>query len=107
MAKKPGQKKRGLQLDKVALLGRTLEEYEKFFALDLPAWKGKTILDVAGGVGSFAAEANAAGLDVTAADPIYSLPPEQISARCQPDLDQVLRAVSKLKTYTWSSYKNM
>jgi hypothetical protein len=38
---------------------------------------GKTVLDVAGGVSSFCAEANQLGIHVTSFDPIYSVPPEK------------------------------
>jgi SAM-dependent methyltransferase len=98
--------KQGLVLDKVVLLGRTLEEYARYFALDLDALRGRRILDVAAGVGSFCAEASARGLDVTAFDLIYDWPLEDIAARCGPDLDHVLRAIDGLKTYKWDFYKN-
>ena len=64
-------KKRGLVLDKVVLLGRTLEEYRRYFALDLERLRGQAILDVASGVSSFCAEACGLGLNVTAFDSIY------------------------------------
>ena len=54
--------KQGLVLDKVVLLGRTLEEYRRFFALEVEKLRGKAILDVAAGVSSFCAEANRLGL---------------------------------------------
>ena len=41
--------KQGLVLDKVVLLGRTLDEYRRYFALDLDALRGRRILDVASG----------------------------------------------------------
>ena len=47
------QTKRGLQLDRVVLLGRTFEEYRRYFLLEPEALAGKTVLDVAGGVSSF------------------------------------------------------
>jgi hypothetical protein len=99
-------KKQGLVLDKVVLLGRTFEEYVRYFALDPAALRGQAILDVASGVGSFCAEANAQGIDVTAFDLIYELPPEQIQARCGPDLDHVIESVRGLKTYKWEFYKS-
>ena len=49
------QAKRGLQLDRVVLLGRTFEEYRRYFRLEPHEWIGKTVLDVAGGVSSFCA----------------------------------------------------
>jgi len=91
-------KKRGLVLDKVVLLGRTLEEYRRYFALDLAGLRGKAILDVASGVSSFCAEARVLGLDVTAFDSIYELAGEDIRRRCEPDLDQVTRAIAGLET---------
>src|SRR5687767_9024294 len=97
--------KRGLQLDRVVLLGRTFEEYSKFFAFKSDDLAGKKVLDVASGVSSFCAEANARGINVTAADPIYDAPPSVIAERCQTDLDEVYRAID-LPTYVWTSYQN-
>lgn len=98
--------KQGLVLDKVVLLGRTFEEYTRYFALDPAALAGKAILDVASGVSSFSAEGNERGLDVTAFDRIYELPLEDIQARCEPDLDHVLSSIGGLKTYRWEFYKS-
>lgn len=100
----PGAK-RGMVLDKVVLLGRTLEEYRRYFALDLEQLRGKAILDVAGGVGSFCAEMRALGVNVTAFDVIYDWAWEDIERRCGPDLDHVIEAVRPLKTYRWDFYK--
>ena len=72
------QTKRGLQLDRVVLLGRTFEEYRRYFLLEPDLLIGKRVLDVAGGVSSFCAEANNLGINVTSFDPIYSLSPEKI-----------------------------
>jgi hypothetical protein len=98
--------KQGLVLDKVVLLGRTFEEYARYFALDPAGLRGQTVLDVASGVSSFCAEANARGIPATAFDLIYDLPPEQIEARCGPDLEHVLKSVVGLKTYKWDFYQS-
>lgn len=98
--------KQGLVLDKVVLLGRTLDEYAHYFALDLDALRGRKILDVASGVSSFCAEAHARGLDVTAFDLIYDWPLEEIARRCGPDLDEVIRGIAGLKTYKWDFYRD-
>jgi acyl-CoA synthetase (AMP-forming)/AMP-acid ligase II len=98
--------RQGLVLDKVVLLGRTLDEYTRYFALDLEKLRGQRVLDVASGVSSFRAEAGAHGLDVTAFDLIYDWPSEEIARRCGPDLDQVLRDISGLKTYKWDFYRD-
>jgi hypothetical protein len=98
--------KRGLQLDRVVLLGRTFDEYRRYFLLQPEELAGKTVLDVAGGVSSFCAEANTRDIHVTSFDPIYSLPWEKIVERSEPDLESVYRAIGSVPTYRWSYYKN-
>lgn len=98
--------KQGLILDKVVLLGRTLDEYRRYFELDLDVLRGRAILDVASGVSSFCAEARRAGLRVTAFDAIYELPADEIQRRCEADLHHVVEAVRDLKTYRWDFYKS-
>lgn len=98
--------KQGLVLDKVVLLGRTLEEYRRYFALDLAALRGRAVLDVASGVSSFCPEARQAGVPVTAFDAIYEMPADEIQRRCTADLDHVVAAVRGLPTYRWDFYKS-
>ncbi len=98
--------KRGLQIDRVFLLGRTFEEYRRYFLLEPDSLVGKKILDVAGGVSSFCAEANALGINVTSFDPVYSLPPEKITERSEPDLESVYQTIGSVPTYRWDFYKN-
>jgi hypothetical protein len=97
---------RGLRLDRVVLLGRTFEEYRRYFLLKPEELTGKNVLDVAGGVSSFCAEANTRDIRVTSFDPIYSLRPEKIVERSKPDLESVYRAIGRVPTYRWSYYKN-
>jgi hypothetical protein len=91
--------KRGLRLDRVVLLGRTVDEYRRYFLLEPEELVGKTVADVAAGVSSFCAEANKLGINVTSFDPIYSLPPEKIMERSEPDLESVYRAIGLVPTY--------
>jgi SAM-dependent methyltransferase len=98
--------KRGLRLDRIVLLGRTFEEYRRFFLLELDELIGKKVLDVAGGVSSFCAEASDLGIKVTAFDPIYSLSPEKIRERSDLDLESVYRLIGLAPTYRWGFYKN-
>lgn len=102
----PGIGPRGLQLDRVVLLGRTFEEYRGYFLLETDALRGKRVLDVAGGVSSFCAEANDAGIHVISVDPIYSMAPEEIRRRSGPDLDKVIAGVRGLTTYRWTAYRD-
>jgi hypothetical protein len=100
------QTKRGLALDRVVLLGRTFEEYRRYFLLEPDELTGKKVLDVAGGVSSFCAEANPLGIKVSAFDPIYSLPVEKILERSKSDLESVYRSIGRVPTYRWGFYKN-
>jgi hypothetical protein len=88
------------------LLGCTFEEYRRYFLLEADRVVGKTVLDVAGGVSSFCAEANKLGIKVTAFDPVYSLSPEKIRERSDPDLKSVYRSIGLVPTYRWGFYKN-
>src|SRR5215475_4617021 len=106
MSNQSQESKRGLQLDRVVLLGRTFEEYRRYFLLESDNLVGKKVLDVAGGVSSFFAEANNLGIKVTAFDPIYSLPREKIRERSDPDLESVYRMIGLVPTYSWGFYKN-
>lgn len=98
--------RRGLVLDKIVLLGRTLDEYRRFFALDLEGLQGQAILDVASGVSSFCAEAHRLELDVTACDPIYDWPLAKIERHCTEDLGAVIQAFHGLDTYRWDFYQS-
>jgi SAM-dependent methyltransferase len=106
MGNRSQQATRGLQLDRVVLLGRTFEEYRRYFLLEPEELIGKTVLDVAGGVSSFCAEANNLGIKVTAFDPIYSLSRKKIRERSDPDLESVYRTIGLVPTYRWGFYKN-
>jgi hypothetical protein len=81
MSNRSQETKRGLQLDRVVLLGRTFEEYRRYFLLEPHKLIGKSVLDVAGGLSSFCAKANNLGIKVNAFDPIYSLSRERIRER--------------------------
>jgi SAM-dependent methyltransferase len=97
--------RRGLDLEKVVLLGRTFEEYRRFFALAPADLENRRILDIASGVGSFAAEASAQGLQVTAADPIYEMTPDAIAAQSAIDVERIFREIGGLPVYRWDYYK--
>lgn len=99
-------RKRGLVLDRVVLLGRTLEEYRRCFGLNDDPWRHLEILDVAAGVSSFCAEASAQGGRVTAFDRIYSWDPASIAERCAPDLEHVVQGMSDARTYKWEFYRS-
>jgi hypothetical protein len=98
--------KQGLDLDRVVLLGRTLAEYQRYFALQVEDLRARRILDVAAGVSSFTAEASELGARGTAFDPIYKLSAQEIGDRCQADLEHVVKAIANLQVYRWEFYRD-
>lgn len=98
------KEKQGLVLDDVVLVGRMLDEYRRFFGLDLDALRGKAVLDVASGVSSFCAEANELGIQAIVCDAIYELEEPVIRSKCAGDLENVARAMAGLPTYRWETF---
>lgn len=96
-----------LDLRDIVLIGRTFDEYYRMFALeDVP--ENETILDVASGVGSFCAEANGEGYNVTASDKIYASAPSVIGQRCASDLDTVIKQLPDVADlYIWDYFKDI
>lgn len=96
-----------LELKDFVLIGRTFEEYYKMFDLK-SIDKNEKILDVASGVSSFCAEANANGYNVTAADRVYEFNPEEIEEKCSKDLKETMEKVSTIKElYKWDFFKDI
>ena len=97
-----------LQLDEVALLGRTFDEYRRMFALDLNALYREVILDAASGVSSFCAEGNAMGYNITASDAIYHSPADEIERKCALDLQDVMTKLPPIADlYVWKEFPNI
>lgn len=93
-----------LRLDEVVLIGRTFAEYSRLFALDMSN-ADDVILDVASGVSSFCAEANAQGFHVTASDRIYGLDADVIARKAQRDLAQVMGQLPTVADqYVWTQF---
>lgn len=100
--------KKGLELEEIVLLGRTLDEYHHMFDLsDAQMGCGK-ILDVASGVSSFCAEATEKGFEVTASDAIYGMHSDEIERRCRSDLQEVVRQLPEIAdAYIWKYFANV
>lgn len=62
-----------LNLENIAITGRTFEEYSAFFDLKLEDLKDKKVLDCPSGASSFVSTANKNGSVVTGVDLIYEL----------------------------------
>lgn len=77
--------------DRVAIYGRSIDEYVKMFNLDLMALKGKRILDCCAGPAAFACQAAAMDIEVVACDPIYQLEVEALRSMIDQDAKAVLK----------------
>ena len=97
-----------LNLKDIALIGRTFDEYYRMFDLSNVPLKNETILDVASGVSSFCAEANAKGYNVTASDKIYKSDASDIGQKCARDLDTVIKQLPDIADlYVWDYFKDI
>lgn len=97
--------KEKINLDKVALIGRTFEEYERIFRLNDFKLKNITILDVGSGVSSFCAEASKRGMNVIAMDPIYDYNSSSLEKKCTMDLDLVIKELNGVEhLYIWDIF---
>jgi hypothetical protein len=93
-----------LNLNDIALIGRTFDEYRGMFKLD-DIDKAEKILDVGSGVSSFCSQANELGYNVTACDSIYCLPPETLKNKAENDLNEIIRQLPQLKEmYIWDYF---
>ena len=97
-----------LNIEDFVLLGRTLDEYFNMFDLSEKLLKDSITLDVASGVSSFCAEANARGFNVTASDKIYVFSPREIKANCIRDLEEVINQLPEIANlYSWNYFKDI
>lgn len=97
-----------LDLDDFVLLGRTMDEYYQMFNLSEEILKNSITLDVASGVSSFCAEANAKGFNVTASDKIYVFNPQEIETKCSRDLENVIKQLPKIADlYRWTYFRDI
>ncbi len=74
-----------MELPAVSFVGRTLEEYARFFAVDPAKLRRCAVLDVAAGPSSFCAEASRRGVDTVAVDPMYDRSGAVLASQIQRD----------------------
>lgn len=97
-----------LDVPSIAFFGRTLAEYAQFFALDLDALDGLSVLDVAAGPSSFTAEACRRGADAVAVDPLYGCTPQALATHVQIDYRRMLEQMrAKPELLRFRSFKSI
>lgn len=97
-----------IQLDRVAFYGRTLSEYLQIFDLDLPSWRGGTILDCPAGASSFVAESHVQGIHTVACDPLYGSDVTRLIERGESDIQHVIERVARVPhLFQWNFYSSL
>jgi hypothetical protein len=78
-----------MEFQKVVFYGRLGEQALKMFGLEgeLERWRGVKVLDCPGGPGSLPALLRSHGCEVTAVDPLYDLPLEELRRQAIEDLE--------------------
>ena len=96
-----------MKLEHMAFLGRTFQEYLDMFGLKESELRDMKVLDCPSGPSSFAAEAHAKGLKVTACDPCFSLTGEGLARKAAEDLSHVFDSFDTVRdNYVWTYYEN-
>lgn len=81
----PAPRSSEIELPSISFFGRSLDEYVRFFALEIDKLRGRPVLDVAAGPSSFTAEACRRGIDAVAVDPLYGSTPATLATHVQLD----------------------
>lgn len=101
------EKQNHLDIDRVAFVGRTFDEYKHLFDLNENMLKQGRILDCPSGPSSFAAEAAGRGLDVTACDSAYDRTVDELAAKGMEDIDHVFDRFDEVQhLYVWKYYRD-
>ena len=95
-----------MEFSKVVFYGRLGEQVVKMFGLEeeLERWRGVKVLDCPGGPGSLPALLRGHGCDVTAVDPLYALPLEELRRQAIDDLETTM-AIQAAATKVVSSFE--
>jgi hypothetical protein len=100
-------KKKRLDIDNVAFIGRTYDEYARIFGLDDRLLREGRVLDCPAGAASFAAEASLWGIDVVACDILYDRPREELIGKGERDIRLIYDKIGEVShLYVWDYYKN-
>lgn len=94
--------------DDFAFLGRTFAEYRRMFDLSVESLQGKRVLDCPGGPGAFTAVANELADSVTAVDPVYGPPADELESRCRRSVEENVEQLrEKADLFVWDFFEDV
>ena len=94
-----------LNLENIAITGRTFEEYSIFFDLKLEDLKGKKVLDCPSGVSSFVQILKQNGIFAKGIDIIYKFTKDEIEKQGIKTLEKIYQNTSWMDAYKMDFYK--
>lgn len=101
------KKRDALDIDHIAFIGRTYDEYCRMFVLDEAMLKRGPVLDCPSGPSSFTAEARKRGLEAVACDLLYDHPVAELEEKGRSDIAHVFQKVDDVPhLYVWKYYRN-
>jgi hypothetical protein len=96
-----------LDIDRIAFLGRTYDEYLKIFNLREDLLGKIKILDCPAGASSFTAECLGKGISATACDILYDLSIKDLVRKGREDIRHVFERFTKVShQYIWKYYRD-
>jgi hypothetical protein len=96
-----------INIDRIAFIGRTYEEYAAMFGLDEDALSLGPVLDCPAGAASFSAEARQKGISVTACDLLYGQSADVLAEKSSADIEHVFGRFDEAShLYTWKHYRD-
>jgi hypothetical protein len=95
-----------MKLEKVVPFGRSLDEYQKMFALSASDLQ-QQILGVGDGPASFNAEGTQAGVKITSIDPVYQFSGAEIKQRFDAVVDNIInQVIATPDDWVWSYHQS-
>ena len=96
-----------LDIDRIAFIGRTFDEYASMFGLSDRLLREGPVLDCAAGPSSFTAQAADRGYDATATDLLYDLEKGTLVDKTREDIKYIFSKFDDVShQYRWTYYKS-
>jgi hypothetical protein len=97
-----------VNIDRIAFIGRTYEEYMRLFDLNETILRQGPVLDCPAGAASFTAEASRSGIDATACDILYGSALENLIGKGRNDIEHIHDKVKEVPhMFMWNYYKDI